>query len=103
MIILDNRKRTTIPSILFHDIQVPPSDNVYRLYFAERSNSIVFSIARRKESFVQIGQLRVDDKHRLYFQDSIIELAEQLLGVSFSQMYFCLNQKGELCIKKVPN
>lgn len=103
MITLNTQNRTTVPSILFHDVQVIPSDNIFRIYYAEHSNTIVFSSAHRKGTFVQIGQLSFDDKHRLYFSKPIIELAQQLLNASFKQMYFCLNQKGELCIKKVPN
>ena len=101
MINLLSQNRATIPVELYRSL-IPFEGNHLKVYFSERSKTIFFSAKQKKGAIVQIGEVSIDYKHRIIFQKYLLKLLSELLQSDFKDLYFCLNQKCELCIKRVP-
>lgn len=101
MIKLHSQNRSTIPIELYRSI-THLKGNRLKVYFSEKSKTIIFSENMKKGLIVQIGEVLIDYKHRILFQEYLLELISKLLQGDLNDLYFCLNQKCELCIKRVP-
>lgn len=101
MIKLHSLNRTTVPVELYRSL-IPFNGNHLKVYFNERAKSIIFSEKQKKGSVFQVGEVYLDSKHRILFQEYLLELISKLLQGDFSDLYFCINQNRELCIKRVP-
>lgn len=101
MIKLDNQNRASVPIELYRSL-IPIEGNRLKVYFSEKTKTILFSEKQKKGAIVQFGEVYIDDKHRILFQKYLLELISKLLQGDFADLYFCINQKCELCIKRVP-
>lgn len=101
MIKLHSQNRSTIPIELYRSL-THLKENRLKVYFSEESKTIIFSENMKKGFIVQIGEVTIDYKHRIFFQECLLELISKLLQGDLDDLYFCLNQECELCIKRVP-
>ncbi len=99
---VDNQKRICIPQKLVQDMVICPSNQHLKVYFSEHLKTVSLSVSDKKGAIVQIGRVCVDSKNRMFITTELYKLIPELLKGQWDDLYLCLNQKKELCIKRVP-
>lgn len=97
-----SQNRVTIPAYLFSSLNLGEAKYL-KVYFLERTRTIMFSTDKRNGDYIFIGEVHIDSKNRILFPKGLVDLINQLLAsTDFSSLYLYLDEEEHLCMKRVP-